>query len=92
MPVAYNYSTTGKRPKSEHTAAQKHHGFIAQEVEAVLEDHGHDLKCWAGISEDYDEDGERWLGMKYEQMIAPMVKAIQELKAELDELKEKVNA
>ena len=56
-------------------------GFSAQDVKAQLLN--------LGYSEDisiYSDDEDIW-SLQYEQLIAPLVAAIQELKAELDELK-----
>ena len=58
-------------------------GFIAQEVEQVLPDLVAPFKY---------TDTETKLGLKMGDMIPTLVKAIQELKAELDTLKAKVGA
>jgi hypothetical protein len=57
-------------------------GFIAQEVEAVLPDLVADFKY---------NDEETKLGLKMGDMIPTLVKAIQELKAEVDSLKQQLN-
>lgn len=84
VPMAYKFRKDGKRPKTHNRV---YHGLIAQDLEAVLQDHGITYNDFAGLEESFDEDGDRWLHIKYEQFISPMIKAIQELKAEIDELK-----
>lgn len=57
-----------------------HQGLIAQEVKAVLDQLGVDSAIWIN-----SEDGTQ--GLRYEELIAPLIKAVQELKAEIDLLK-----
>ena len=76
VPIAFKFKKTGKRPKNHE---RTYHGLMATDVEAALQAQGLAYEDFAGIEENYDDDGERWLGLKYEQMIAPMLKAIQEL-------------
>jgi hypothetical protein len=59
-----------------------HHGFIAQEIRDLGIDFG-------GFQNHYINDGEDVLSIGYDEFIAPMVKAIQELKAEIELLKAK---
>jgi hypothetical protein len=60
------------------------YGFIAQEVEAVLKDESVDNNGMITI----DDNG--MYELRYNDLLAPMVKAIQELKSENDELKKEV--
>jgi hypothetical protein len=57
-----------------------HHGFIAQEVMALNAEFG-------GIQDHKIAGGEDVLSLGYDEMVAPLVKAIQELKAEFDAYK-----
>ena len=57
-----------------------HHGFIAQEVMALNSGFG-------GIQDHKIAGGDDVLSLGYDEMIAPLVKAIQELKAEFDAYK-----
>ncbi len=59
-----------------------HYGFIAQQIKNVLGD-----KDFAGYTHDKDSDLK---GLRYEEFIAPIVKAIQELSSENDYLKNKL--
>ena len=56
---------------------RKHFGFIAQEVKALGVDFG-------GIQDHSLSGGEDVMSLGYDEFIAPMVKAIQELKAEIE--------
>lgn len=60
------------------------YGFIAQDIEAVTPNHA-DLE----IVKD-DEDG--YKGMNYTQLIAPLVKAVQELSTQISDLTARVEA
>jgi hypothetical protein len=59
-----------------------HYGFIAQQIKSVLGD-----KDFAGYTHDTESD---LRGLRYEEFISPMVKAIQELSKENDYLKKKL--
>lgn len=65
-----------------------HHGFINQDVEDLLKEKCIDTNDFSGFIKD-KETNER--ALRYESFIAPMVKAIQELKQEIDDLKSKIN-
>lgn len=59
-----------------------HFGLIAQEVKAALPE-GTDFGGWILTDKD-DQNSEQ--GLRYEQFIAPLIKAVQELKARVEEL------
>ena len=61
-----------------------HHGLIAQEVKAVLDSKGIDF---GGYQDHSIKGGDDVLSIGYEELIAPMLKAIQELAAEIAALK-----
>jgi hypothetical protein len=63
-----------------------HHGLIAQEVKAVLDAKGIDF---GGFQDHSVKGGDDVLSIGYEELIAPMLKAIQELSAEVAALKSK---
>lgn len=65
-----------------------HHGFINQDIEDLLKDMNIDTNDFSGFIKD-KETNER--ALRYESFIAPMVKAIQELKQEIDDLKSRIN-
>jgi len=76
VPISYNWKKDGKRPKNKHGT---YHGFIAPEVESVVEQFGYDRDFFAGVERSTDDDGELWYGLMYNQLIAPIVKSIQQL-------------
>jgi hypothetical protein len=61
-----------------------HQGLIAQEVKATMDAMGVDF---GGYQDHKIKGGQDVLSLGYEEMIAPLIKAIQELKAEFDEYK-----
>lgn len=67
-------------------AAVIHHGLIAQEVKAVLDAKDIDF---GGFQDHKVKGGDDVLSIGYEELIAPLIKAIQELSAEVASLKAK---
>jgi hypothetical protein len=65
-----------------------HHGLIAQEVKAVLDAKGLDF---GGFQDHKIANGDDVLSIGYIELIAPMIKAIQELSAEVASLKAQLN-
>jgi hypothetical protein len=68
--------------------SRKHHGLIAQEVKSTMDKLGVDF---GGYQDHKISGGDDVLSLGYEELIAPMIKAIQELKAEIDNLKAQLN-
>lgn len=68
--------------------SRKHHGLIAQEVKAVMNKIGVDF---GGYQDHSISGGDDVLSIGYDELIAPLIKAIQELKAELDAVKRSIN-
>jgi hypothetical protein len=81
-PVQYNRYVQDDLVPDGKVLEDKHWGLIAQEVRTAMEE--------AGVSESiawhHEEDIDRY-SLAYTELIAPMIKAIQELKAEVDALK-----
>jgi hypothetical protein len=67
-----------------HTRTRYHHGLIAQEVKQTMDAMGVDF---GGYQDHTIKGGDAVLSLGYEELIAPLIKAIQELKAEFDEYK-----
>ena len=63
-----------------------HHGLIAQEVKAACDAAGVDF---GGYQDHSLKGGEDVLSLGYEELIAPLIKAVQQLSAEVVELKSK---
>jgi len=79
VPVVKDGSRKRKRP---------HYGLIAQEVKTVLDAIGCDF---GGYQDHSVSGGNDVLTLGYSEFIAPIIKAIQELKAENDDLKARIN-
>ena len=81
-PVSFIWNDRGG-----YTGTREHMGFIAQEVASTLGDQASDRAVWinspAGSVSTVDgtEDFPDRQGIRYEELIAPLVKAIQELSA-----------
>jgi hypothetical protein len=68
---------------------RQNYGLIAQEVKEAIDNSG--VEDFAGWVQDDLSDPESHQSLSYEQFIAPMVKAIQELSAEVESLKAQLN-
>jgi hypothetical protein len=81
---------TIKRTRVEKNGSKKrsrfHHGLIAQEVKAACDAAGVDF---GGYQDHSIKGGEDVLSLGYEELIAPLIKAVQQLSAEVAELKVK---
>ncbi|BCV07254.1 MAG: hypothetical protein CM1200mV1_230 [uncultured marine virus] len=99
-PVSYKWISGGKHfeydkdddRKSNPTITdvagkRNHYGLIAQEVKEALGDT--DFGGW--VSEDVTDENATQ-SLRYDQFIAPLIKAVQELNAEIETLKTKVAA
>jgi len=72
----------------ENTSGRYHHGLISQEVKSVMDAQGISSTDFAGYIHDADEN---FYGLRYSEFISPMIKAIQELKTEIDDLKNRLD-
>ena len=70
----------------EKTFVRTHFGLIAQEVEQVLKDSSLTNNDFAGLI--YDEDADRY-GIRYHELISPLIKAVQELSKKVTDLENK---
>jgi trimeric autotransporter adhesin len=61
------------------TYGRTHYGFIAQEIEQTL--NNSNTGDFGGLVIDEMEDGSKLYGLRHHELIAPMVKAIQEQQA-----------
>lgn len=66
-----------------------HHGVIAQEVQAVIEQTGVDF---GGFQDHSLSGGKDVMSIGYEEFIAPLIKAVQELTAQNKELVDRITA
>jgi hypothetical protein len=85
QPVSFNYKKQNRETKEylNDFQPEKHYGLIAEDVEKVNQE-----LCFY----DETENGQELRGVSYTKLITPMLKAIQELKAELDEAKARIAA
>ena len=77
-PVDYKYNNSN--------SGRYHHGFIAQDLEA-LKDKGYEF---GGVDNPKYTGGEDVYNVGYSEIIAPLVKAVQELSEENKELKDRI--
>lgn len=84
-PVTWEWKETNGAKENEGI----HRGIIAQDMDDLLKKHqAHDsatVQKWTNESNDIE------YGFRYGDLIAPMIKAIQELSAEVKDLKEQIN-
>jgi hypothetical protein len=82
-PVSYKW-----KKKKENKLDQTHYGIVAQEVMETLKKYGVDsVEDFGGITHDGGE--EDYYGARYGEFVPILIKAVQELSAEIKELKEK---
>ena len=81
-PVSYKFNT----------GTRTHYGLIAQDIETTLSDISKPTSGFAGFIKDKDKEDKDIYGLRYSEFIAPLIKSIQELSAEVETLKTKVAA
>ena len=69
-------------------SGRRHWGFIAQDVEQAMEETGITSEAFAGLIK--DEEGR--YGLRYEEFIAPLTMAIQDLAARVEKLEGGLNS
>jgi len=96
-PVTYRWDKRSKYsddqsaiPDGTHKEEQLEGGFLAQDVESLEEQYGHKFSDKTNLTFHLSED-EKMYGIKYGKFVPMLVKAVQELSAEVEELKEKLN-
>jgi hypothetical protein len=65
-------------------------GFLAQDVEKLEEEFGYQIENKTNLTTTLSGDGKMY-GLTYSKFIPSLVKAIQELSAEVEELKSKMH-
>ena len=85
-PVSYKWIKNERLDASKDK--RNHQGLIAQEVAETLEKHGVNKNDFGGLDIQKTDKYDDFHGMSYEQLVAPMIKAIQELKAKVDKLEQ----
>jgi len=79
-----------RTPTGENKLEELTLGFLAQEVEEVEKSYGYDVSTKTNLVVDRDVEQDHF-GITYEKMIPILTKAIQELKAEVETLKNQIN-
>ena len=69
---------------------RKHHGLVAQHVKVVLDEMGLSTNDFAGYIEG-DLENHSDLGLRYEEFMSPMIKAIQELSSKVNRLEAQIS-
>ena len=89
-PVTYKW-----HDRSGYEGSRTHMGFIAQEVESVLGDKASSRALWVHDEAGTNEDAEGNIvhtvdrqGLRYTELIAPLIKSVQELSKKVKELEE----
>ena len=89
-PVTYKW-----HDRSGYEGSRTHMGFIAQEVESVLGDKASGRALWVHDEAGTDVDAEGNIvhtvdrqGLRYTELIAPLIKSVQELSKKVKELEE----
>lgn len=89
-PVSYKWVNSGNPDADgvDRPGVRTHYGFIAQEVKTLIGDGNN----FGGYVKGDIADPDSLEGLRYHEFIAPMVKAIQELSAQVETLKAEVAA
>jgi hypothetical protein len=78
-----NITTDGTKKRNRF-----HHGLIAQDVKALLESKGIDF---GGLQDHSICGGQDVMSIGYDELIAPLIKAVQELSSELNSVKSELS-
>jgi hypothetical protein len=70
--------------------SREHHGLIAQDLVQVIEDLG--IDDFAGLQHHQKNGGEDVYSIGYTEFVAPLIKAVQELKAQNDQQQTEIDA
>jgi hypothetical protein len=68
--------------------ARIHYGLIAQEVRATMLEHGEDNAAFWALEDPSDPESKQ--ALRYEELIGPLMKAVQELSAKVDAQAEEI--
>jgi hypothetical protein len=90
--AVYEYEKNKEFPKilGYNPGKRTHYGLIAQDVKAVLDDLELTTTDFAGYVAG-DKENNKDLGLRYEEFISPMIKAIQELSQKVSQLEAQIS-
>jgi hypothetical protein len=83
------YRGTGATSEPAKKRNRFHHGLLAQDVRDVIAQSGKDF---GGFQDHAVNGGQDVLSLGYEELIAPLIKAVQELSAQVDDLRQQLSA
>jgi|GEM_PF-3319286 len=90
-PVSYKWKDCKRLQGYENIKDERNHqGLIAQEFAETLEKHGINKNEFGGLDIQKTEKYDDFHGMTYSQLIAPMIKAIQEQQTIIEDLKSRI--
>ena len=95
-PVTYKWDKRvkykeGENPDGTHKESWTDVGFLAQDVEKIEAEFGHQIKDETNLTTHMSED-ESSYGLTYAKFVPMLVKAVQELSTQVDELKSELLA
>ena len=92
-PVTYRWDKRSnyddQNPTGEHKEDNLDIGFLAQDVEVVENEYGYKKEDKTNLTTSLSEDGKQY-GIQYSKFVPILVKAVQELSAEVKALKQKI--
>ena len=90
-PISYKWKDCKRLQGYENIKDERNHqGLIAQEFAETLEKHGINKNEFGGLDIQKTEKYDDFHGMTYSQLIAPMIKAIQEQQTIIEDLKARI--
>ena len=84
--TADDYNITDQTPDGTHKEDWLDVGFKAQDVEILEEEAGYKIADKTNLTTNLTEDGEQY-GIQYSKFVPILVNAVQELSAQIEELK-----
>ena len=95
-PVTYKWDKRvkyeeGKTPDGTHKESWTDVGFLAQDVEKIEAEFGHKIEDETNLTTHMGEDGSAY-GLTYAKFVPMLVKSVQELSTQVDELKSELLA
>jgi hypothetical protein len=89
-PVSYKWIDGEQQDKGKDK--REHQGLIAQQVAKAVEKHGIDKNAFGGLDIQKTDKYDDFHGMQYDQLIAPLIKAIQEQQTLIESLTSRIAA
>jgi hypothetical protein len=83
-PISYKWIDGEQQNKGKDE--REHQGLIAQQVAETVEKHGIDKNAFGGLDIQETDKYDDFHGMSYDQLVAPLIKAVQELSAKVEDL------